>query len=146
MLYLAHCSFSEKGESPTYGFFTYLVKAADYETAVEQLRRKIENARDRTDMFDRAVEIYLDDMLEVRKLPKRGVIARYQAHLGTEADSLSASLPADDPRGCRVIRPGDVEDDEEEDDLAEDEPSADITVEPFMRFGPKGGNGAERAD
>jgi hypothetical protein len=145
MLYLAHCSFAEKGDSPTYGYFTYLVKAEDYESAVEQLRRKVETARDRTDMFDRPVEIYLDDVLEVRVLPKRGVIARFQAHLGKEAPSLSASLPADDPRGCRVIRPGDYDpvDDDDHDDLAEDEPGEDVTVEPFMRFGPKGANGAE---
>jgi hypothetical protein len=142
MLYLAHCSFSEKGETPTYGHFTYVVRADDYETAVDQLRRKLESARERTDLFDRPVEIYLDDMLEMRKLPKRGVIARYQSHFGEEPASINASLPADDPRGCRVIHPGDVdaEDDDEDDDLAEDE---EVTVEPFMTFGPKGGNGTE---
>ena len=138
MLYLAHCSFSEKGDTPTYGHFTYVVKADDYETAAEQLRRKLESARERTDLFDRPVEIFLDEMLEVRKLPKRGVIARYQSHFGTEPASINASLPADDPRGCRVIRPSDIDGEDEEqddlDDLAEEE---SVPVEPFMTFGPK---------
>ena len=144
MLYLAHCSFSEKGDTATFGHFTYLVKAADYETAVDNLRRNIETARARTDVFDRPVEIYLDDVIEVRKLPKRGVITRYQSYLGDEPASIFAALPADDPRGCRVIRPADVNDEDAEaddfDDLADEE---EVQVEPFITFGPKGSNGTE---
>ena len=142
MLYLAHCSFEEKGDTPTFGYFTYVVRADDYETAVDQLRRKLETARARTDLFDRPVEIYLDDVLEVRKLPKRGVIARYQAHVGEDPGSLSSSLPADDPRGCRVVRPSEIE--PEGDDLEDDlDDEGEVQVEPFMTFGPKGSNGAE---
>ena len=144
MLYLAHCSFFEKGDTATYGHFTYVVKATDYETAVDQLRRKIENARARTDVFDRPVEIFLDDMLEVRKLPKRGVIARYQSYLGKEPPSIHALLPADEPRGCRVIRPADVDDeDAEADDLDDLDDEEEVQVEPFITFGAKGSNGAE---
>jgi hypothetical protein len=136
MIYLAHCSFEESGDTPTFGYFIYIVEADDYETAVEQLGRKLTTARETTDVFDRPVKIYLDDMLEITALPKRGVIARYQAHVGEDPGSLSSSLPADDPSGCRVIRPSDVadDDDEVEDDLEDDE---GVQIEPFMTFGAK---------
>src|SRR4051794_32271419 len=133
MLYLAHCSFDESGDTPTFGYFTYVVEADDYETAVEQLRRKLTTTRETTDVFDRPVQIYLDDMLEINVLPKRGVIARYEAHIGEDPGSISSSLPADDPGGCRVIRPSDAVDNELEDDLDDDE---DTQIEPFMMFGP----------
>jgi hypothetical protein len=139
VLYLAHCSFTEvagpAGDPDVAGYFTYLVKADDPEAARERLRDEVNRARARTDLFERAVEIYLDDLIEVRRLPRRGVIARYQAHLGAERPAVFKSFPAGQPPGCDVHVPGEPDDAED----AEDNPPDDVAVEPFMTFGPKAG-------
>src|SRR5262245_53373553 len=136
MLFLAHCSFEEKGTRPTHGYFTYLVEAAGPDDAKELLRQKILWARGRGGLFDGDVEVYLDDLIlvDVGRLPKRGIIGRYQTYLTDFPTKAYGPLPVDS-RGARVVdlRAG-------PDDGADDpERSRGVSLEPFVILRAEGG-------
>jgi hypothetical protein len=59
MLFLAHCTFEDRGgEQPTHGYLTYLVKAGDVEAALEQLRARLVEAREEEGLFDGPARVY----------------------------------------------------------------------------------------
>jgi hypothetical protein len=139
MLFLAHCSFHEKGDEPYHGYFTYLVKAPDPEAARERLREMILAVRESDDLFDGDVEIYLDDLIAARRLPRRGVIGRVQSFRGDRPNSVYASLPFG-ARGVWVADrkglPDDADDEGEKDAGGDDQ---GVTLEPFMVFRARAG-------
>ena len=95
MFFLAHCTFEDRGgEGPTHGYLTYLVKAGDVEAALEQLRARLIEAREEEGLFDGPARVYLEDLIEVRRLPPGGLIARYQAYLGPERTSIFKTFPS----------------------------------------------------
>ena len=89
-------------------------------------------ARARGDLFDGRIEIFLEDVIEVARVPRRGDIGRYQVFLGKRPTSLFRSLPLPGSTACSLVEPTD-------DDEDEDKPERGVIVEPFMVFGPKGG-------
>ncbi len=129
MLYLMHLSFSEGGRKPCFGRFTYLVKAPDPDAAKARLRAEVRRARVRKSMCDGPgpVEVYLDDLVEVGRSPKRGLIGRVEIESGEEPPRLSCTLPGGHPVFCRVVEPELPDGDEEDDEGA--------VREPFLVFG-----------
>jgi hypothetical protein len=132
VFFLAHCTFEDRGgEQPTHGYLTYLVKAGDVEAALEQLRARLTEAREEEGLFDGPARVYLEDLIEVRRLPPGGLIARYQAYLGPGRASIFKTFPAGQPRGCRDHVSRDDVDDEGDD-------GEGMVAEPFLTFGPQG--------
>jgi hypothetical protein len=132
VFFLAHCTFEDRGgEGPTHGYFTFLVKAGDVEAALEQLRTQLIEAREEDGLLDGPAKVYLEDLIEVRRLPPGGVIARYQAYLGPERTSIFKTFPMGEPRGCRdhVAR----------DDVHDGDDGEGMVAEPFLTFGPPQG-------
>ena len=126
MLYLMHCSFDEEGEARGHGYFTFLVDAKDPEAAKRRLRKRLDLVRARDDMFDGDVEIYLKDVVEFSRPPKRGAIGRYQMYYGKRPHSLSCSLPLPSSPIDSVVEP--------EEDEDEDEPDEGVILEPFVVY------------
>ena len=105
MLYLAHMSCEEPlvndPEQSNYSTFTCIVEADNVEQAQKKLRNLIFKLRKDHDMFGRVSEIYLDDLIEIKKVPLDGFLARYESRtLREEFDTLSTSLPGVDEEHC----------------------------------------------
>jgi hypothetical protein len=132
VFFLAHCTFEDRGgEQPTHGYLTYLVKAGDVEAALDRLRAQLIEAREEEGLFDGPAKVYLEDLIEVRRLPPGGLIARYQAYLGRPRASIYKTFPTGPPRGCR--------DHVGWDDAADDADDGEgVVTEPFLTFGPQG--------
>jgi hypothetical protein len=124
MLYIAHCSFDETGNERRYGYFNFLVEAPSVEEAGERLRKEIIRARKRSDLFDDAVKIYVDHIVEIASLPKRGLLVRYQSFEGEAPPVLFCPVPPGSSRGCKVYGVGPEGGDDED---AE-------SLEPFVEF------------
>jgi hypothetical protein len=134
VFFLAHCTFEDRGgEGPSHGYLTYLVKAGDVEAALEQLRARLIEAREEEGLFDGPARVYLEDLIEVRRLPPGGLIACYQAYLGPERTSIFKTFPVGEPRGCRDHVSRDGMDDEDD--------GEGVVTEPFLTFGPQGEGG-----
>ena len=131
MFFLAHCTFEDRGgEQPTHGYLTYLVKAGDVEAALDRLRTQLTEAREEEGLFGGPARVYLEDLIEVRRLPPGGLIARYQAYLGPERASIFKTFPIGQPRGCR--------DHVSRDDGHDEADGEGVVSEPFLMFGPQG--------
>jgi hypothetical protein len=130
MLFLAHFTFDEHSSGkPAHGYFTVLAKAADVETVLTRLRDTINRAQAEEHLFDGPAEVYLADLVAVRRLPEEGVLVRYQEYTGREPASVSCTFPAGRPRGCRNLR-----------QPADEWPEANGRhVEPFITFRAKRG-------
>jgi hypothetical protein len=94
-------AFDEVGDERRYGYFYYLVEAENIQEAGDRLRREISRMRQRSDLFDRAVKIYVDHFVEVTSLPKRGLLGRYQSFQGEAPPVLFAPVPPGSARGVQ---------------------------------------------
>jgi hypothetical protein len=130
MLYLMHCSFTERGETLGHGHFDFVVDASDVASAKERLRARLVDERAHGDLFDDPVEVYLDDVVKIEEVPAEGMIGRYQYFLGERPTTMFRSQPCDASPGFDLVDPPDD---------GEDEPVGGVIVEPFAVFGPKDG-------
>ena len=107
MLYLAHLSCAEalanKPDEFAHSVFTCVVEAENVDVAQNKLRNLIFELRKKQDLFGRATEIYLDDLIEITKVPPEGFLGRYESRTpGEEFDSVSTSLPGVDAEHCKA--------------------------------------------
>jgi hypothetical protein len=130
MLFLMNCTFTQRGDVPGHGVFNFLVGASDVDDAKAKLRAELDRQSAIGDTFEVPAEIYLEDVIELRATPKRGVIGRYQLFLGDRPPTVSRPLPAGSS-SCVLHEPLDCDE--------EDEAEEDVTVEPFAVYGPKNG-------
>jgi hypothetical protein len=128
MLFLMHCTFTQRGETHGHGVFDFLVSAADVDDAKAKLRAELDRQSAVGDTFEVPVEVYLEDVIELRTAPKHGVIGRFQLFMGDRPPTVSRPMPVGRSSSCVLHEP--LGDDEDE---AED----DVTVEPFAVYGPK---------
>ena len=107
MIYLAHMSCEEPITNNPEGFaqsiFTCVVEADNVDQAQNRLRNLIFELRKKQELFGRARAIYLDDLIEIRKVPTGGFLGRYESRIpGDELGSVSISLPGIDEADCRL--------------------------------------------
>ena len=92
MTYAAFFSFVQDGKEPKNGDFTCLVEAPDAEVASERLYALIEKSIEDGDQFAPDTDIYLEQLTEVGKFPKDGVIVHYRSTSGEPEPTLYGSL------------------------------------------------------
>jgi hypothetical protein len=93
--YLMYCTFTQGGETPGHGHFDFLVGAPGPETAKGKLRERLGIARARGDLFIDPVEIFLEDVIEVARSSKRGVIGtRCSSAIGRPPSPAYCPYPA----------------------------------------------------
>ena len=123
MLYFAHFSFENPEPGKKHGYFTCIVEAENFQAALEDIRRLLTDLEHRRHVFEAPVSIYLDDLIEVRKLPSQGVLAHMITREGPLKSAESRSLPGVDASFCQSFS---VEASEEGGHIAE--------ISPFLIF------------
>ena len=124
MIYLMHFSFEENHvEKPRHGYLTCLVEADNVGESLKKFRDLIHGLRRDGEIFQTATSIYLDDLVQIKKIPSEGLLAHMVARKGELPDCISSSLPGVDEKYCESFSPTPDSDDEEQ-----------VEIEPFMTF------------
>jgi len=96
-----------------HGEFNLLVSATDKDSAVENFKRRIDDARAATGFFEGESRIYLVHILEMDEVPEdRARMFNFQSVAGDPVmPFISCQAPSGDGDGCRIIawqdnRPG----------------------------------------
>jgi hypothetical protein len=101
MVYIGHFSFDEIGaqNEVRHGYFSSVVEADNAEAAANEFKELIFSLRKMDDIFGRIVAVYMEDIVELRNIPKRAIVTRIQSSAGEFPKSISKSLP-------HVVTPG----------------------------------------
>lgn len=121
MLYIAHFSFQGPGKNPRHGSFACLEEADDVEACLDKCRSLIADLHRKGDLGGHLGYIYLDVLVQVKSLPRNGLLNPMITRPGPLIPSKSISLPADDGKDCEAFS------------LSSDSEGRDgVNMEPFM--------------
>lgn len=132
MVYIGHFSFDEIGpqNEVRHGYFSCVVEADNAETAANEFKELVFSLRKMDDTFGRIRGIYLEDIIELRTIPRQAIVTRIQSSAGEFPKSISKSLPHVAAPGINVYAfAPDV--DAENTDRGPDEYKP---AEPFIKF------------
>lgn len=90
MNYLAHFSFYRQDEDRG-GYFTMVVSAEEPDEAVERFEAEILRLKKESDVFEDVTEVYIDDFIEIEKMPAQAVLTRMESE-DPEGFTLSINL------------------------------------------------------
>ncbi len=95
MLYIGHFSFDEISENSErhHGYFTCMVDTDNVDLAVELFQSLIKKMKVENSSFADIAAVYVEDIFEIRKVPKTATILRMQSSSGEFPKSLSRTLP-----------------------------------------------------
>ncbi len=95
MLCIGHFSFDEIGAKAEsrHGYFTCIVDAGDAQAALQKFKACIEKLKKKGDLFEGVAAVYLEDIIEARKVPHEALITRFQSSAGAFPRSVSCCLP-----------------------------------------------------
>jgi hypothetical protein len=132
MIYNGHFSFDEFGPEKEirHGYFTCMVDTNSAEAAANEFKELILSLKKMDDNFSNIVAVYLEDIIEIRDVPRRAIVTRIQSSAGGFPKSVSRSLPNVKSPGINVY--GWAPDMEENgSDRNEEEYAA---TKPFIKF------------
>ncbi|HLE24560.1 MAG TPA: hypothetical protein VI935_02785 [Thermodesulfobacteriota bacterium] len=134
MFYLGQFSFHEEREKNTYyGFFNCIVEAENLEKAVDLFNKLLKSTRKSDDLFDGAISIFLDEIFEIERIPKDGVLTTYMSIRGDMPAMLRCSIFNEAP-GIQCYGWTEDQDLEEEKEKASKDAVAQL---PFLKFAEK---------
>jgi hypothetical protein len=132
MIYIGHFSFDELGAEKEirHGYFSCVVETDSADAAANEFKELILSQKKMNDVFSNMVTVYLEDIIEIREVPRRAIVTRIQSSAGEFPKSVSRSLP-------HVVTPGinvygwslDIEENETDRNAEEYK-----TTEPFIKF------------
>jgi hypothetical protein len=132
MIYIGHFSFDELGAEKEirHGYFACVVETDSAEAAANEFKELIISLKKMNDVFSKIVTVYLEDIIELRDVPRKAIVTRIQSSAGEFPKSMSRSLP-------HVVAPGinvygwapDIEKNETDRNKEEYK-----TTEPFIEF------------
>lgn len=108
-----------------HGEFNLIVAAPGQKEALERFKKRVEEIRATTDLFEGEAAIYLLHLLEMRDVPQdRARMFDYQSTVGDPVmPTISCQAPTGETDGCRIL------------DWRENIPGVDgHAAVPFMRF------------
>jgi len=105
MLYMANFSFESYGPNPQYGYFTYMVEEDNVQLALKETKRNIRTFHDDSSLFKGRYRIYLNQILEITKIPGNGIMTHLSIHSGACPDSIGCPLPSQDVTGVTAYSP-----------------------------------------
>ena len=106
MLYLAHfsCDGEHNGE-PQHGWFTCVVEADDVETCVDKFRHLVNKLYRGEDVFNSVTKVYLEDIIQIRRIPEEGFMGHYSSSPGEAPPSITTTLWGDTETYCESYSP-----------------------------------------
>jgi hypothetical protein len=101
MIYIGYFSFDEFGpeKEVRHGYFSCVVEADRAETAADEFKELIISLKKMDEIFSNIVTVYMEDIIEMRDVPRRAIVTRIQSSAGEFPKSISKSLPT-------VVAPG----------------------------------------
>jgi hypothetical protein len=101
MIYIGYFSFDEFGteNEARHGYFSCVVDTDSAEAAVNEFKELIFSVKKMNDIFSNIVTVYIEDIIEIRDIPRRAIVTRIQSSAGEFPKSVSRSLP-------HVVAPG----------------------------------------
>ncbi len=95
MIYIGHFSFDEIGsaEEARHGYFSCVVDSASAEEAANEFKELIFSLKKMDDVFNQMVTVYIEDIVEMRNVPRKAIVTRIQSSAGNFPKSMSKSLP-----------------------------------------------------
>jgi len=101
MIYIGHFSFDEHGpeNEARHGYFSCIVETDSAEAAANEFKELIFSLKKMNDEFSNIVNVYLEDIIEIRAVPRWAIVTRIQSSAGEFPKSISRSLP-------NVVAPG----------------------------------------
>ena len=95
MIYIGHFTFDEFGPEKEirHGYFTCMVDTNNAEAAAIEFKELILSLKKMDDSFSKIVAVYLEDIIEIRDIPRRAIVTRIQSSAGEFPKSVSKSLP-----------------------------------------------------
>lgn len=127
MLYIAQLSFHERGEEEGQGNFSCVVDADGVDAAADRVADVIERVAETTEVFDGLSEVYLDEVIQIHRVPEGGFLAHWQWAPDGKEETISTVIPGVDEKDCEAFTPGPEEGDEEGEDEG-------VSVTPFIVF------------
>lgn len=108
MLYSGHFSFDEMGESGNerHGYFTCIVDAGTPEMALQKFKQRIETIKNelKEPIFKNIRAIYVEDIVEISRIPVDPIVTRFQSSDGPFPKSRSCSLPTSDTTAIKAYQ------------------------------------------
>ena len=104
MIYIGHFSFDEFGpeKEVRHGYFTCVVETDTAEAAALEFKELIFSLKKMDDNFSNIVAVYMEDIIEIRDVPRRAIVTRIQSSIGEFPKSVSRSLPNIEAPGINV--------------------------------------------
>ncbi|MGD9044753.1 MAG: hypothetical protein PVG06_13625 [Desulfobacterales bacterium] len=104
MIYIGHFSFDELGpeKEVCHGYFSCVVEADKADAAGSEFKELIPSLKKMNDIFSNIVTVYIEDIIEIRDVPRRAIITRIQSSVGEFPKSVSRSLPHVESPGINV--------------------------------------------
>jgi hypothetical protein len=101
MIYIGHFSFDEFGPAKEvrHGYFSCVVEANRADAAAVEFKELIFSLKKMDDIFSNIVAVYMEDIIEIRNMPRKAIVTRIQSSAGEFPKSVSKSLP-------HVVTPG----------------------------------------
>ena len=101
MVYIGHFSFDELGSQKQirHGYFSCLVETVSAEAAANEFKELIVSLKKMEHTFRNIVTVYMEDIIEIQKVPQTAIVTRIQSSSGQFPKSVSKSLP-------NVVAPG----------------------------------------
>jgi hypothetical protein len=95
MIYIGHFSFDElgPGKAVRHGYFSCVVDSVSAETAANEFKELIFSLKKMDDVFSQMVTVYMEDIVEMRNVPRKAIVTRIQSSAGKFPKSISKSLP-----------------------------------------------------
>jgi hypothetical protein len=95
MIYIGHFSFDELGakKETRHGYFSCVVETDSAEAAANEFKELIISLKKMNDVFSKIVTVYLEDIIELRDVPRKAIVTRIQSSAGEFPKSMSRSLP-----------------------------------------------------
>jgi hypothetical protein len=131
MLYMGHFSFDEISENSErrHGYFTCMVDTDNVDRAVESFKALIGKMKAENSNFADIAAVYIEDIFEIRQVPKTATILRMQSSVGEFPKSVSRSLPFGETK--EITAYGWTPDVRKIHEAEKDEV---LEMEPFLRF------------
>jgi hypothetical protein len=98
MIYIGYFSFDELGpdKNVRHGYFSCVVEADKVDAAVNEFKYLIVSLHSREEannMFGNIDSVYIEDIIEIRTIPKKAFVTRIQSSAGEFPKSVTKSLP-----------------------------------------------------
>ena len=132
MLYIGHFSFDEfgTGNEVRHGYLTCLVETNSAEAAAQEFKELLFSLKKMDDNFSNIAAVYMEDIIEIRDVPRRAIVTRIQSSAGEFPKSVSRSLPNVETPGINVYGWAPEIEESETDRNTEEYKAA----EPFIKF------------